>query len=89
MDWKKARELITSNEVVSQELKENDSKYQLIRELIKIRKEKKMTQTKLAEIIHTRQSNISRLESGDYNPSLELLTKIARATHKKLEIRFT
>jgi transcriptional regulator with XRE-family HTH domain len=32
---------------------------------------------KLADKIGMRQSNISRLESGDYNPSLEFLKKVA------------
>jgi transcriptional regulator with XRE-family HTH domain len=41
----------------------------------------------LAELIGTRQSNISRLESGNYNPSLDLLIRIAQAMDKKLEVR--
>jgi len=51
------------------------------------RKEKNLTQKGLAELIGTKQSNISRLESGNYNPSLELLTKIAQVMGKKLEVR--
>jgi len=40
-----------------------------------------------AELIGTRQSNISRLESGNYNPTLDFLQKIASAMGKKLEVR--
>jgi transcriptional regulator with XRE-family HTH domain len=46
-----------------------------------------VAQKGLAELIGTRQSNISRLESGNYNPSLELLTKIAQVMGKRLEVR--
>ncbi|MDR1838712.1 MAG: helix-turn-helix transcriptional regulator [Treponema sp.] len=35
----------------------------------------------------TKQSNISRLESGNYNPSLDLLIKIAQAMDKKSEVK--
>jgi len=41
----------------------------------------------LAELIGTKQSNISRLESGNYNPSLDLLNRIAMAVGKELEVR--
>jgi transcriptional regulator with XRE-family HTH domain len=45
-----------------------------------------MTQKDLAERAKTRQSNISRFESGGYNPSVEFLQKIAGALDKQLEI---
>ncbi|WP_367153723.1 helix-turn-helix transcriptional regulator [Aminivibrio sp.] len=34
----------------------------------------------------TSQSNISRLESGRYNPSLQFLRRVARALEKDLEV---
>jgi transcriptional regulator with XRE-family HTH domain len=51
------------------------------------RQEKNLTQKDLAELVGTKQSNISRLESGNYNPTLEFLNKIAKAIGKELEIR--
>ena len=45
-------------------------------------------QKELAEKIGTKQSAISRLENGDYNPSVELLSKIAEALDKELVIKF-
>lgn len=47
-----------------------------------------MTQSELAARIGTHQSNISRLESGNYNPSLEFLKKVARGLGKELHISF-
>ena len=51
------------------------------------RKEKNLTQKDLAELIGTKQSNISRFESGNYNPTLDFLNKLASAVGKELEVR--
>ena len=60
--------------------------YELIKAVIAARVERKMTQAELAELADTKQSNISRFESGNYNPSVEFLRKIAGALDKQLEI---
>jgi transcriptional regulator with XRE-family HTH domain len=49
--------------------------------------EKNITQKELAELIGTKQSNISRFESGNYNPTIEFLNKMAHAVGKQLEVR--
>ena len=56
-----------------------EPEYAEIEAMIVKRIEKKMTQKTLAEKLHTKQSAISRLESGLYNPSLEFLKRAARA----------
>lgn len=48
-----------------------EPEYQLIRQIIKARAEKNMTQKELAEKIGTKQSSIARLEGGTYNPSFQ------------------
>lgn len=45
-----------------------------------------MTQAELAHRIGTRQSNISRLEQGDYNFTIGMLEKIAKALDADLRI---
>ena len=50
------------------------------------RKGKKMTQVQLAERTGISQPNITRFESGNYNPSLEMMVRIASALDMKLEI---
>ncbi|MDR2972232.1 MAG: helix-turn-helix transcriptional regulator [Bacteroidales bacterium] len=87
MNWSKAKEIILKNEEVQNELKKNEAEYKIIEEIIMARKEKNLTQKDLAELIGTRQSNISRLERGNYNPSLDFLQKIASAMDKRLEVR--
>ena len=51
------------------------------------RKQADMTQETLADIVGTKKSNISRLESGRYNPSFEFLSRIAQGLGKELEVR--
>lgn len=62
-------------------------RYEAIEQIIRARKEQNMTQAELAERIGTQKSNISRLESGNYNPTLDMLIKIAQALGKKLSIQ--
>ncbi|MFH1284484.1 MAG: helix-turn-helix transcriptional regulator [Candidatus Peregrinibacteria bacterium] len=54
--------------------------------VIEKRLEKGMSQAELAKKIGTKQSAISRLESGNYNPSIKLLEKVAKALNLKLTI---
>lgn len=56
--------------------------------LIRARIEKGLTQKQLAKKIGTKQSVISRLESGRGNPSVGFLQKLAQALNSHLEIRF-
>ena len=86
MDWKKAKNIISSDPDVANELKQNELEYQLISEVIKARIEKNITQKDLATLIGTKQSNISRFENGNANPSIDFLKKVADALDKKIEI---
>ena len=61
-------------------------RYEIISQIIEIRKEQHMTQEELAKRVGTQKSNISRLESGNYNPSLDFLIKVARSLGKELSI---
>ena len=87
MEWNEAKKIIAQNVHVMEELKRNEAEYKIIEEIIVARREKNLTQKGLAELVGTRQSNISRLESGNYNPTLEFLNKIAKAVGKELEVR--
>ncbi|MAG45011.1 transcriptional regulator [bacterium] len=60
--------------------------FDLIASVIQKRIEKGFTQAKLAKKIGTKQSAISRLESGSYNPSFAFLQKIANALDSRLQI---
>ena len=56
--------------------------------ILRARIEKRLTQEELAKKIGTKQSVISRLESGRANPSVAFLKKLAQALNSHLEIRF-
>ena len=57
--------------------------------LIRARIERGLTQGQLAKKVGTKQSVISRLESGRANPSIAFLKRLAQALNSHLEIRFT
>lgn len=83
-DYKKAA--LAGNAELRKEYEELAPQYEIIDAVIAARIEKKMTQAELAERADTKQSNISRFESGNYNPSVEFLQKLAGALGKHLEI---
>jgi DNA-binding XRE family transcriptional regulator len=69
MKWSKAKSIILENKEVQKEYELMDTEYRIVEEIIMTRREKNLTQKDLAELIGTKQPNISRLESGNYNPS--------------------
>ncbi len=62
--------------------------YEVQSQVIKLRNSRGLSQKQLADMIGTKQSAISRLESGNYNPSIQLLYKIANALDKEMHIEF-
>ncbi len=62
-------------------------RYEAIAQIIRARKEQNMTQAELAKRVGTQKSNISRLESGTYNPSLDFLVKVAESLGKTLSVQ--
>ena len=70
------------------EFEELDDEFLLVRTLTEARKEAGMTQQQLAEKSRVHQVNISRIENGTGNPSVETLQKLAKGMGKKLIIAF-
>lgn len=66
----------------------SEVQYQLVKEIIRIRLEKNISQRELAKRANTTQAVISRVESMSVNPSIGLVEKIANALGKKLELTF-
>ena len=64
-----------------------EPEYAIIRAILKKRIESKMSQKDLAKKLGTKQSAISRLESGNYNPTLSFLKKLSTTLGGKLEIK--
>ncbi len=68
------------------EHEQSRAKEKVIEQFIKCRKSKKMTQEDLAKKVGVPRTNITRFESGRYNPSLEMMVKVATALGMKLSI---
>jgi len=75
---------------VAQEYEELSSAFALRKKLIRIRKDAGFTQEELAEILHTKKSNISRLENVNTkaSPKLSTIERYAEAVGYELEISF-
>lgn len=63
-------------------------KEKLLAEYISLRKAKNISQEDIAALTGIARPNVSRIENGKYDPTLEILTKLAFALNMKLEIRF-
>ena len=61
--------------------------YEVARQLIQLRKKSGLTQEQLAAKVHTKQSEISRIENGDQNISLDKLRKIAQAMGAEVQVQ--
>ena len=59
----------------------------MIEKYVRCRKMQGMTQAELARRAGVPRSNITRFESGSYNPSLELLVRIAAAMGMTLQMQ--
>ena len=62
----------------------NATRKEVAQQLREVRKSQGMTQESLADRVGTKKSNISRLESGRYNPSLDFLVKVAGGLGKQI-----
>lgn len=63
-----------------------DMEKKLIDEIIQIRKEQNMSQSKLAELTGNKQQAISRTENKEHSPSLKLFYSMANALGYELKL---
>ena len=59
----------------------------IISQIAQARMAKGLSQAQLAELLHTHRSNISRLESGGHNPSLDFLLRVASVLDMELDLK--
>ena len=84
--WSDLKADLLRDEDVKTEYDALRPKYELIEQMILARAEMGITQAELAKRTGTRQGNISRFESGNYNPSLEFIQRLAQGLDKELHI---
>ena len=84
--WNSFKAELLKDPAIKREYDALAPQYELAAKLIALRLKRKLSQAALAKKIGTKQSAIARLESGSYNPSIKLLTKIAHATGTQVTI---
>ncbi len=80
------KELLMKDAEFKAEYEKLKPRYDVVSQIIEERSKQNMTQEELALRVGTQKSNISRLESGTYNPSLDFLIKVAGSLGKRVEI---
>lgn len=89
MDWTTYKKQLKKNKKFREAVKENEIEYTIARAIIEARVHRGISQAQLAGKLHTTQSVISRLESGNSTPSVRLLKRLADALNLQLHIEFT
>lgn len=85
-NFKKLKKDLLKDDEIKGYYNELEPEFELIKMIIKKRNEEGITQKELAEKAGTKQSAISRFESGDYNPSVNFLKKLAKALDSEIKI---
>ena len=89
--------MTNSNDFLAEQLSDPEFKkeydalrpeYAIIQTIIDARKSTGMTQRQLAEKTGITQADISRLESGNGNPSLKTLQRLAKGMGMRLKLEF-
>lgn len=65
-----------------------EPEYDNINAMIKVRKERGLTQKQLSELTGISQADISRIENGTRNPSLEMIKRLATGMGMRLKLEF-
>ena len=68
---------------------ELEPEFQLIKAMLQGREEQNLSQRQLEDRTGVTQSDISKIESGEANPTLETLKKLAKGLGMNLSISFT
>lgn len=89
LDFETWEKEILKDPEIRAEYNKQQPEFALIQAILDARIKTGFTQKELAEKIGTKQSVISRLESGRANPSIGFLKKMASALNSNLQIRFT
>ena len=85
---KKAMDYVftSDNQEILIEGLQKETRAQVIGNYVTCRKDKKLTQDNLAQLSGISRPNITRFESGKYNPSLEMMVRIAAAMDMELQV---
>lgn len=81
-------EALKIDPTLAEGLEKADRAWDIAFQIYDLRKKAGLTQTQLARLVGTRQSNIARIESADYTGyTFKTLDRVTRALNAKLKIR--
>ena len=81
------RELLSDPEV-KEEYDALEPEFDIIRALIDARKKQRLTQEELSKRTGITQADISRIENGTRNPSLDMIKRLAKGMGMRLRLEF-
>jgi transcriptional regulator with XRE-family HTH domain len=84
MEWNDVKQQLLQDPELRKAYEKVDLQHSIGKMITDARIAKKMTQSKLAELVGTKQPSIARLEKGAYLPSLSFLQRIASAFQTQL-----
>ncbi|OGE44519.1 hypothetical protein A3B45_05115 [Candidatus Daviesbacteria bacterium RIFCSPLOWO2_01_FULL_39_12] len=88
MTWEKHKKILLKDPEFRKIYQSSRLEYEIARALILARVKKRLTQAQLAKKLKTRQSVISRVESGMSTPSLSFLKRLASVLDTSLSVQF-
>lgn len=71
-----------------QEYENMEPEFDIIRAMIEARKQQNITQKELSERTGITQADISRIENGTRNPSLDMIKRLAKGMGMRLKLEF-
>ena len=86
VSWKDIKTELLKDDEFAKAVKEIKPQYEVISQIIEARLKQKITQEELAKRVETKQGNISRLESGECNPTINFLEKVAEGLSMELHV---
>jgi len=87
-EWKEFLNEELKNPELRAEYEALEPEFEIVRAMLIARRDAGLTQTQLAAKTGIDQSDISRIESGDANPSLNTLKRLAAGMDMKLKLVF-
>lgn len=88
MSLQQLKERALQSDDVRREYDALASEFTLISQLLHMRKAAGLTQEQVAVLMHTKKSNISRLEKGAVTPKVDTLQRYAKACGYELHMSF-
>lgn len=76
------------NDDFKKEYESLEPEYELVKAFLEARKNADMTQSELAKASGVAQSDISKLENGNSNPTVKMLWRLADSMNMHLKIEF-